>query len=128
MLNDTLSNALSKLLDYEKISRKECTVKSSKILKKVLEIMHNNGYVGSYEEIKSIRGNELKVNLIGAINNCGVIKPRFSVEAGNYTKFERRYLPAQDFGVLIVSTSLGIMTHDDAKKNRTGGKLIAFCY
>ena len=128
MLNDTLSNALSKILDYEKISKKECTVKASKILKKVLEILQTSGYVGSYEEIKSIRGNELKVNLLSSINNCGVIKPRFSIGADDYIKFEMRYLPAQDFGVLIVSTSKGIMTNEEAKKERIGGRLIAFCY
>ncbi len=128
MLNDQLSNALSKILSYERISKQECLVKSSKIIKKVLEILQKSGYVGSYEEIKSTRGNDLKVNLLGAINNCGVIKPRFSVKAGDLIKFETRYLPAQDFGVLIVSTSKGMMTHEEAKEKKIGGKLFAFCY
>jgi len=128
MLNDTLSNALSKILAYEQTSKKECTVKSSKILKKVLEILKNSGYVGDFEETKSIRGNNLKINLIGAINKCGVIKPRFSVSNDDFIKFEMRYLPAQDFGVLVVSTSKGIMTHEEAKKLGIGGKLVAYCY
>ncbi len=128
MLNDTLSNAMVKLLAYEKNSEKECIVKSSKILKKILEILNMNGYVGSFEEIKSIRGNDLKVNLLGAINNCGVIKPRFNVKADQIVKFEKRYLPAQDFGLLIISTSKGMITHEQAKEKGIGGKLIAFCY
>ena len=128
MLNDSLSNALTKILSYEKISRQECIVKSSKIAKKVLEILQRSGYLGSFEEIKSVRGNELKVNLLGAINNCGVVKPRFNVKAGDFTKFEMRYLPAQDFGLLIVSTSNGMMTHYEVKEKEMGGKLVAFCY
>ena len=128
MLNDTLSNALSKILAYEQTSKKECTVKSSKIIKKVLEILKNSGYVGDFEETKSLRGNELKINLIGAVNKCGVIKPRFNISKDDFIKFEMRYLPAQDFGVLVVSTSKGIMTHEEAKKLGIGGKLVAYCY
>lgn len=128
MLNDQLSNALSKILSYERISKQECIVKSSKVIKRVLEMLQKSGYIGSFEEIKSTRGNELRINLIGAINNCGVIKPRFSVKAEDLTKFEARYLPAQDFGVIVVSTSKGVMTHYEAKEKRLGGKLFAFCY
>jgi len=128
MLNDPLSNALSKILSYERISKQECVVNSSKIIKKVLEIMQNKGYIGSFEEIKSSRGNSLRVNLLGAINNCGVIKPRFNVKITDFTKFETRYLPAQDFGILIVSTSKGMMSHNEAKEKGIGGRLIAFCY
>lgn len=128
MLNDTLSNALSKILAYEQTSKKECTVKSSKTLKRVLEILKNSGYVGDFEETKSVRGNELKINLLGAVNKCGVIKPRFSVSKNDFIKFEMRYLPAQDFGILVVSTSQGIMTHEEAKKLGIGGKLVAYCY
>ena len=41
---------------------------------------------------------------------------------------EKRYLPAKDFGILIMSTSKGIMTHYDAKKKNLGGKLLSYCY
>ena len=59
---------------------------------------------------------------------CGAIKPNFSVKKDGFEKFEKRYLPAKDFGVLIVSTSQGIMTHVEAKEKKLGGKLIAYVY
>jgi len=43
-------------------------------------------------------------------------------------KFEARYLPAQDFGILIITTNRGVMTHSDAKKMGVGGKLLAYVY
>ena len=70
----------------------------------------------------------LVVNLLGRINNCNVIKPRYSVTLDTYTKFEKRYLPSNNFGILIVSTPLGIMTHTKAKEIKSGGKLLALCY
>ena len=129
MLNDPLATMLSNILNAEKVGRQNCGVKpSSKILKKVLEIFNKNNYVGSYEEVQDNKGGILKINLLGNINNCGVIKPRFSVKNNEYEKFEKRFLPAEDFGVLIVSTSKGIMTHYEAKEKKLGGKLICFVY
>ena len=129
MLNDPLSNTLSKILNAEKGGKRECSIKpASTLIKEVLNVMKENRYIGDFEEIKDLKGNILKINLIGAINKCGVIKPRFSVKRAGYEKFEKRYLLAKDFGLLIVSTPSGIMTHTEAKKKNIGGRLFAYCY
>ncbi len=129
MLNDPLSNVLSTINNAEQRAMKLCSVKpASKLIGKVLDIMNAKQYLGSYSVIDDGRGSIVQVNLIGAINKCGTIKPRFSVQTGSYEKFEKRYLPAKDFGILIVSTPKGIMTHADAKAKGLGGKLLAYCY
>ena len=69
-----------------------------------------------------------RVNLAGQINDCGVIRPRYSVGTGDLEKYEARYLPAQDFGVLILTTTRGVLTHTQAKQGGVGGKLLAFVY
>ncbi|MEM4336737.1 MAG: 30S ribosomal protein S8 [Candidatus Woesearchaeota archaeon] len=127
-LTDPLANALSKILNCEKARKKECIVRSSKIIKEVLKIMNENLYIGKFEEIESTRGNELRVALLSNINKCGAIKPRHAVNIETYPKFEKRYLPAKDFGILIVSTNKGIMTHTEAKEKNLGGRLLAYCY
>ncbi len=128
-MNDPLSSALSKLLGSERRSVKECMIlPSSRMIKKVFEVMNQNSYVGDYKESIDSKGNFLTLNLIGSINNCGAIKPRFSVKHDEFEKFEKRFLPAQDFGIIIVSTPKGIMTHHEAKKQGIGGRLLAYCY
>ncbi|MBI2523399.1 30S ribosomal protein S8 [Candidatus Woesearchaeota archaeon] len=128
-LNDTLSNALSNILRDEKLGRPESTIKpSSKVIKKVLDIMNENRYVGNFEETKNAKGCILKLNLLGNINKCGVIKPRYKVKKDQFEKFEERYLLARDMGILIVSTPAGIITHTEAKKKKIGGRLLAYCY
>ncbi|MCX8146980.1 MAG: 30S ribosomal protein S8 [Candidatus Woesearchaeota archaeon] len=128
MLNDNLSNALSKILNAERVSKRKCLIRSSKVIKKVLDIMRENNYIGSYEEKKDNTGTMLLVNLIGNINKCGAIKPRFPVGVEEFEKFEKRYLIAKGFGIIIISTSKGIMTLEEAKKKKIGGKLLAYCY
>lgn len=129
MLNDSLATALSKILNAEKRSKKEVLIKpASKILKTILNLMNENNYLGAFEEIKDGKGGFLKVHLLGSVNKCGVIKPRFSTKKDEFEKWEKRYLPAKDFGLIIVSTPQGIMTHYQAKEKNIGGKLLAYCY
>ena len=128
-LNDPLANVLSVILNYEKVGKKELLLKhNSKIIKEVLKVMNLNNYVGSFNEIKDTRMNKIKLNLLGNINKCGAIKPRYNIKTDKYEKFEKRYLPAKDFGILIVSTSQGMMTQQEAKEKNLGGKLIAYVY
>jgi len=129
MLNDILANTLSKILNAEKKSKSECLIKpSSKIIKKVLEVMKDNLFIGNFVEINDNKGGVLKINLIGKINNCNVIKPRHSVKIEKFEKFEKRYLPAQGFGIIIITTNKGIITIEEAKKQKIGGRLLAYCY
>ena len=128
-LNDPLSNALSKVLNAESVGKKEILLKpASNLMKKVLDLLNQEGYLGTYEEIDDGKGGYLKLSLLGNINKCGSIKPRFAVTLTDYEKFEKRFLLAKNFGMLLVSTSKGLMTHSKAKEKKLGGKLIAYCY
>jgi small subunit ribosomal protein S8 len=128
-MNDPLANVFSNILNCEKIGRHELTVNpSSSFTKEVLELLQKNLYLGECNEIDVHGGKALTINLIGAINKCGVIKPRYAVKKENYTKFEKRFLPAKGFGILIVSTPQGLMSHEEAKEKNIGGRLIGYCY
>ena len=130
MLNDHLANMMSHINNSEKKRKKECSVKpNSKLIRNVLDILKSKKYIDSYKiEIEKSRGGLINLNLNGNINKCGAIKPRFAVPVDGFEKFEKRYLPASGFGILIVSTNKGIMTHEEAMKKQTGGKLLAYCY
>jgi len=128
-MNDTLAAALSNILNAEQVGKGKCTTKPvSKMTIKVLDIMKAHKYIGDYKTIDDGRGGIIEIELIGEINNCGAIKPRFSVTKQTYEKFEKRFLPAKGFGIIIVSTPHGIMTLDEAKEKGVGGKLIAYIY
>ncbi len=129
MLNDPLAAALAKILNAERVGKREVLIKpASKIIKRVLTLMNEHRYIGAFEEIEDGKGNVLKVSLLGNINKCGVVKPRFSTKKNQYEKWEKRYLPAKDFGIIVVSTPQGVVTHLYAKEKNTGGRLLAYCY
>ena len=126
MNNDTLSAALSKIMNAERVGKRECTITTtSKVVVALLEIMNKHSFIGSFERMEK---GALRIHLLGSINNCGSIKPRFSIQVAEFEKWERRYLPARGFGIIVLSTSKGRMTYDEALKQHIGGKLIAYCY
>ena len=128
-MNDTLAAALNGILNAERVGKTSVRVRpNAKLTRLVLDIMHNHRYIGEYTLIADGKGGVLDVQLIGGVNKCGVIKPRFSVTTAEFTKFEKRFLPAKDFGFIILSTSQGVMTNTQAKEKGIGGKLLAYVY
>lgn len=128
-LNDPLANAFSKILNAEKIGKTTCKIKPiSKVLKEILELLKTHMYVGDFKVVEDGKGSYIQVNLLGKINKCGAIKPRYPLKLLEYEKFEKRYLPAKDYGVIFISTSKGIMSHTEAKEKGIGGKLLAYVY
>jgi len=129
MQHDPLSDAMSAVKNAERSGKASChIVPASKLILNVLKVMREHGYIGDIELVRSARGDEISVDLIGAINTCGVIKPRYAVRKTDLDRYESRYLPAQDFGLVILTTTKGVMSHKEARKKGMGGKLLAYVY
>lgn len=128
-LVDSLANAVVTLMNNELRNKRECIIsRASKLIGNVLRVMQQNGYVGEFEFIDDGRNGKFRVQLLGRINKCGVIKPRYSVKTNQLEIFEKRFLPSREIGLLVVSTPLGVLSHKDARQKHTGGKLIAYIY
>lgn len=128
-MEDIIADSLVRIKNAEKVGKSKCILKPvSNLLREVLNVIRAEGYIGEFEVIDDGKGGVIVVNLIGKINKCGAIKPRFSVNYNEFEKFEKRYLPAKGFGILIVSTTKGIMTNEQAKKLKIGGQLLAYVY
>lgn len=128
-LQDTLASGLNNILNAERLGKKHVTIKpASKTLLATLRVAQENGHLGEFEYIDDGKSGYIEVQLLGRITKIGVIKPRFPVKSNDYEKWEKNFLPARDFGYLIVSTPLGIMNHREAFDKLTGGRLLAYVY
>ena len=126
---DVLANGLTVIMNNEMRNKRECVISpASKLLGRVLRVMQLHGYIGEFEFIDDGRSGKFKVQLLGRINKCGAIKPRFAVRLDEIEDWERKFLPSRDVGLLILSTPKGVLTHREAKEKRVGGRLLAFVY
>lgn len=128
MLNDPLADALSTMTNHEMARKSETVISASTLIGNILKIMQDYGYIGSFEFIDDGKSGTFKVELLGNINKCGVIKPRYPVKKSGFEDWEKRFLPAKDFGILLVSTPKGVMSHKEAYRHEIGGRLLAYVY
>lgn len=126
---DTLPNGLTTLMNNELRNKTSCVISpASKLLGRVLRVLQLSGYVGEFEFIEDGRSGKFKVQLLGRINKCAAIKPRYSVKANGFEDWEKTFLPAREMGILVLSTPSGVISHKEAKQKNVGGKLLAFVY
>merc|ERR1711998_631973 len=78
---------------------------ASKVIIKFLQQMMKHGYIGEFEVVDDHRAGKIVVDLIGRVNKCGVISPRFDVGAGELEQWVVNLLPARQFGHIILTTS-----------------------
>ena len=126
---DTLANGLTTIVNNELRNRRECVLNpASKLLGRVLRVIQRNGYIGEFEFVDDGRSGKFKIQLLGRVNKCGAIKPRYPVSLQEFERWEKRFLPSRDTGILVISTSQGVVSHKEAKKKNLGGRLLAFIY
>lgn len=68
------------------------------------------------------------VELNGRLNKCGVISPRYDLKINNFEKLVSQILPSRQFGKVILTTTYGIMDHEEAKRKHIGGKVLGYFY
>ena len=129
MTQDTLSDALSSINNAVRSENDYAVISpTSNLVKNVLVQLQQEGYIGVFELVEDGKGGKFKVEVTEKINECQSIKPRFSMSNEEYQEWAQRYLPARGFGKLIVTTPQGVMTHDQAREEQIGGKLLGYVY
>lgn len=126
---NTLADAMTAIKNAELARKKSLTITpASSLLQRILRIFQAHAYIGEFERYEDGRQNKFKINLLGKINTCKAIVPRLNIKSNQYETYEKRYLPAKNFGLIILSTNQGVMTHHEAKEKSLGGILLAFLY
>lgn len=123
MSQDIVADGLNQIMNAKKARKTNVIInKHSKLLKYILNLAKENGLI-DYE----IQNTKLIVELKD-LNYIMAIKPRYTVPVKKIDYYVRRYLPAKNFGFVVVSTNQGLMDHKKAEKENLGGCLIAYMY
>ena len=128
MKHDLISDVFSAIKNGDRFGKKETITPSSKLVKNVLMILQSHNYIGDFEFMDDKKGGKFRVQLLGKVNDCNSVRPRFYVKKDQYEKYEKRLLPSMGFGFLIVSTTKGVMIHTEAKEKKLGGQLLGYVY
>jgi len=128
MVNDLVADALTRIRNASMRKLEVTELLHSKLVESVVKIIHDKGYIENYNVVE-LDGNKKSIKVVLKYDDNGnqVIN-----ELKKISKPGRRvYKGAEDirrfkngYGTIIVSTSKGVISNDDAYKNGVGGEVI----
>ena len=129
VLISVLSDALKTILNAERAGTRQVLIRpSSKVIIRFLKLMQKRNYIGDFEVVDDRRGGKVVIELLGRINKCGVISPRFDIGVTEYEKVVANLLPSRQFGYIVMTTNIGIIDQEKARRRHVGGKILGFFY
>ena len=129
VLISVLSDCLKTILNAERAGKRQVLIRpSSKVIIRFLKLMQKRNYIGDFEVVDDRRGGKVVIELLGRINKCGVISPRFDIGVTEYEKVIANVLPSRQFGYIVMTTNIGIIDQEKARRRHVGGKILGFFY
>lgn len=127
---DPIADMLTRIRNAINVRKTEVVLPHSKVKQSVAELLKANGFLADVSVADATVGKSMKI----VINNEGE-NARITEIVRLSKPGRREYAGAQDIptvkrgrGVVIVSTSKGVMTGAQAKKQGVGGELICKVY
>ena len=130
-MNDIISDMLTRMCNALAMKYTKVEVLGSKMTKEIATILTNEGYIEGFEAVKDGAAEKLIINLKYGAKKEKVItglkrisKPGLRV----YVKANEVPKVLNGLGIAIVSTSKGIMTDKEARKENLGGEILAYIW
>ena len=130
-LSDPIANLLTNIRNATHARQETVDVPASKLGQRILEIFKNDGYLEDFRLVKDSKQGILKVYLKYTKDRKSAIaglkrisKPGLRV----YVKNDNLPRVISGLGTAVVSTSKGIMTDREARKNKIGGEVLCFIW
>lgn len=130
MMTDPIADMLTRIRNANQAKHQVVEFPASRIKLEVLNVLKNEGYIEEYEKIEDGKQGVIKVTLKYAGKERvikglkRISKPGLRV----YAKSEELPKVLNGLGIAIISTSNGVMTDRDARKQKLGGEVIAFVW
>jgi small subunit ribosomal protein S8 len=127
---DPIADMLTRIRNAARVRKNEVLMPHSKIKQSVAELLKGSGFLQDVKVVDASVGKSLKLVLTGEGENARITEIVRLSKPGRREYANAREIPTVKHGrgVVIVSTSRGVMTGEQAKKNGVGGELICKVY
>jgi small subunit ribosomal protein S8 len=130
VMTDPIADMLTRIRNANQMKHETVDIPASKLKKEILELLKAEGYIVSYKVIKGKVQDTLRVTL-KYLQNERVVKGLKRISKPGlrvYAKNNEIPKVLNGLGIAVVSTSRGIMTDREARKQRVGGEIIAYVW
>ena len=130
-ITDPIADMLTRIRNANSAKHETVDIPASNMKKAIAQILLDEGYNASYKVIEDEKQGVIRVTLKYGENKAQVItglrrvsKPGLRI----YSNVEDMPKVMKGLGIAIVSTSKGIMTDREARKQNVGGEVLAFVW
>ena len=130
-ITDPIADMLTRIRNANSAKHETVDIPASNMKKAIAEILNNEGYIKSYQIIEDGKQGVIRIALKYGNNKEKVIsglkrvsKPGLRIYAGA----EELPRVLKGLGIAIISTSKGVMTDKEARKQNIGGEVLAFVW
>ena len=130
-ITDPIADMLTRIRNANSAKHETVDIPASNMKKAIAQILLDEGYIASYKVIEDETQGVIRVTLKYGENKAQVItglrrvsKPGLRI----YSNVEDMPKVMKGLGIAIVSTSKGIMTDREARKQNVGGEVLAFVW
>ena len=131
VVTDTIADMLTRIRNANQMRYEEVTVPASNIKKEIARILKEEGFINDYKVenddaqgtiVMNLKYSNKKERVITGLKR--ISKPGLRV----YVKSDEIPQVLNGLGIAIISTSKGIMTDKEARKENIGGEVIAYIW
>ena len=130
-ITDTVADMLTRIRNANSAKHDTVDIPASNMKKAIARILLEEGYINSYTVVEDGKQGVIRIVLKYGPNKTQVIsglrrvsKPGLRI----YTSCEDMPRVMKGLGIAILSTSKGIMTDKEARKEKVGGEVLAFIW
>ena len=127
-MTDPIADMLTRIRNANQMKHESVSMPASRLKLEILEVLKNEGYIAEYEKVEDGKQGVIKVTL-KYVEKERVIKGLKKISKPGlrvYAKANELPKVLNGLGIAIISTSNGIMTDREARKQKLGGEVIAF--
>ena len=132
MVNDSIADMLTRIRNAQTARHESVSIETSIMKKSIAQILLDEGYIAAFDEVDNGKTNkELVITLKYVNKNQKVITglKRISKPGRRiYASCEELPKVLGGLGIVIVSTSKGVMTDREARKLGIGGEVLAYVW
>ncbi|MDZ7755467.1 30S ribosomal protein S8 [Rhodohalobacter sp.] len=131
MHSDTISDFLTRIRNAQRAGHRRVDIPASKIKRAMTKILVDKGYVNKFIDIEDEKQGIIRIFLKYDAYGKPVIREMKRVSKPGLRKYSSSEKIPRSFnglGVVIVSTSRGVMTDKEARKLNVGGEILCTVY
>ena len=129
-MTDPIADLLTRIRNANKMHHEKVSIPSSTLKLNILKVLKEEGFIADYVVIEDKKQNVIEVTL-KYNNNQAVIKGLRRISKPGlrkYTDVENLPKVLHGLGIAIISTSKGVMTDSEARKQKVGGEVLAYVW